>query len=71
MNEAKHDHGGSNNDNGHQRHAPYWKRAHHDWGYWVAAVLIFTAMIIYVTTVEFSLAPRRPPSPTLLAPVGK
>jgi hypothetical protein len=36
-----------------------------------APIMIFTAMIIYVTTVEFSLAPRRPPSPTLLAPVGK
>jgi hypothetical protein len=61
MNETKptnHAHGGANPDGLRHVHPPYWKRAHHDWRFWVAAVLIFSAMIFYVMTVEFSLPPR-------------
>jgi hypothetical protein len=53
-----------------QGHRPYWKRAHHDWRFWVAATLIFAAMAFYVLTVEFSLHPRGqslpPPSAILV-----
>jgi hypothetical protein len=27
---------------------PYWKRAHHDWRFWVALFLMFLAMAVYV-----------------------
>ncbi len=29
---------------------PYWKRAHHDWRFWVALVLMFLAMTVYVVS---------------------
>ncbi|MGC9198020.1 MAG: hypothetical protein ACP5E5_03675 [Acidobacteriaceae bacterium] len=40
---------------------PYWKRAHHDWRFWVAVFFIGTALVIYVTSVDLSLVPRRHP----------
>ncbi len=61
---ANHAHGGANSDSTQPNHGPYWKRAHHDWRFWVAAILIFTAMTIYVLTDEFALRAdsRLPPS---------
>jgi hypothetical protein len=62
MNETKHKnnaHGGPNDGGVHPAHGPYWKRAHHDWRFWVAVAFIFSAMIIYVMSVEFVLQPRR------------
>ncbi len=37
---------------------PYWKRMHHTWFFWVAAVAIMTAMIIYVMSIDLVLRPR-------------
>ena len=37
---------------------PYWKRAHTDWRFWVALVLMFLAMGIYVATNDLSWRPR-------------
>lgn len=37
---------------------PYWKRAHHDWRFWIAVVFIFAAIAIYVVSVDLSLVPR-------------
>ena len=31
-----------------QHHVPYWRRAHHDWKFWVVLFFMFTAMIIYI-----------------------
>src|ERR1035441_5019093 len=31
-------------ERGHHEHRPYWKRAHHDWRFWVALVLMLAAM---------------------------
>ncbi len=56
-----HAHGGPNPAGVHQAHPPYWKRAHHDWRFWIAAIFIFAAMTIYVLTVELVLQPGRPP----------
>jgi len=44
-----------------QQHAPYWKRAHRDWRFWVAVVFIFAALGIYVVTVDLSMVPRPVP----------
>jgi len=74
MNEIKHPnhaHGGPNPDGLHHAHAPYWKRAHHDWRFWVAAVFVFAAMIFYVITVEFSLSPRGQLLPPAANTIGK
>ena len=36
---------------------PYWKRAHHDWRFWVGVVLMLVAMTIYVGTNNLSSVP--------------
>ena len=41
----------------HPPHGPYWKRMHHRPFFWVAAVFILAAMIIYVTTNNLSIGP--------------
>jgi len=40
---------------------PYWKRAHHDWRFWLGMVLTFTAIAIYVMSDDLSLIPRSRP----------
>jgi hypothetical protein len=36
---------------------PYWKRAHHDWKFRVAVVLMLVGMAIYIATLDLSTAP--------------
>jgi hypothetical protein len=53
-------------ERGHHEHRPYWKRAHHDWRFWVAISLMLLAMLIYVMTDDLSIVPRiraRPAQP--------
>jgi hypothetical protein len=57
-------------DGEHIRHdsAPYWKRAHTDWRFWVGLVLMFAAITIYFMSDDLSLfhrgrqLPAPPPS---------
>jgi hypothetical protein len=71
MNEIKNDgspHGGPNPDGIEHRHPPYWKRAHRDWRFWIAAILVLIAMTIFVLTDNLALRPRAlspPPSDTV------
>ena len=37
---------------------PYWRRAHHDWRFWVAMVLMSAAITIYVLTQDLRFVPR-------------
>jgi hypothetical protein len=37
---------------------PYWRRAHHDWKFWVAVFFIFAALAVYIMTVDLSQLPR-------------
>ncbi len=37
---------------------PYWKRAHKSWVFWLAFILMFTAIAIYVMSDNLSLIPR-------------
>ena len=61
MNQSTHAQGGNfQND---QR--PYWKRAHRDWRFWAATILMLTAMMIYVLTEDFALRPRSQPQKPL------
>jgi hypothetical protein len=55
-----HDQGneGAGRDCGHHDHRPYWKRAHHDWFFWVGMVFMFAAIAIYVMSDDLSLLPR-------------
>ena len=36
---------------------PYWLRAHHDWKFWIAIVLMLVAMSVYITTLDLSIRP--------------
>jgi hypothetical protein len=45
-------------ERGHHEHHPYWRRAHHDWRFWVALVLMLMAMLIYVMTDDLSFVPH-------------
>ena len=55
---------------GNTPHRPYWQRAHRDWKFWVAVVLMLTAMTVYVVTNNLALAPGRPPQPAVPALSG-
>jgi hypothetical protein len=48
-------------------HVPYWKRAHHSWFFWVAAVAMLAAMVIYVTSINLAFRPRGQPQPASAA----
>jgi len=40
---------------------PYWKRAHHDWKFWVALTMLLIAMAVYLGTNDLSFRPHGPP----------
>jgi hypothetical protein len=73
MSENKHSHRRSEHDpNGeHQGQRPYWRRAHHDWKFWVALALMLAAMAIYVMTDNLAIRPHRPPRQALSGAVGR
>jgi hypothetical protein len=50
---------------------PYWKRAHHDWRFWVGLVLMLTAMAIYVLSDNEAFLPWRPQPTPMRSAVGK
>jgi len=52
-----HHHDDTGPDLPHPQQAPYWKRAHKDWRFWVGVVAIFAAIFIYVTTLDLSSVP--------------
>jgi hypothetical protein len=62
MSEGNHEHHHHPHPTGpvapHAQRQPYWKRAHKDWKFWVGAVCIALALIIYVTTLDLSSVPR-------------
>ncbi len=73
MSETKpnhHEHGGPHANLSHPQ-KPYWKRAHHDWRFWAAALFIFTAMIIYVLTDNLAWQPHHPQPPPSGSALGK
>jgi hypothetical protein len=37
---------------------PYWKRAHHDWKFWVALFFLLFAMWIYIRSNDLSVRPN-------------
>ena len=47
----------------HPPHSPSWKRIHRSPFFWVAALFIMVAMIIYVTTDNLSMTPGKAAQP--------
>jgi hypothetical protein len=37
---------------------PYWKRAHHDWRFWVGLSLMLAAITIYVLSDDLAFLPH-------------
>jgi hypothetical protein len=54
MTGSKTNHEGHSGDMGEPDPGPYWRRMHHDWRFWVGAVLVFAALAIYVFTGDLS-----------------
>ena len=71
MKQSYQQHGGPNRASVHQGHGPYWKRAHHDWRFWVSLVLMLAAMLVYVMSDNLALRPHREPQPPPSGAVGK
>ena len=40
--------------NEHLHAAPYWRRAHHDWRFWLAMLMMTAAITTYVMTQDLS-----------------
>ncbi len=60
MNENEHHHHRSakqEQNKVHNNQPPYWKRAHHDWRFWVGLSLCLIAIVYYIMSVDFSLRP--------------
>jgi hypothetical protein len=54
-------------DSVHDMHIPYWKRAHHDWRFWIALLSMIATMIVYAVSEDFAWlhrGPLRPPHQT-------
>ncbi len=72
MDEKKHSHhghGGPNSDSLSHGHPPYWKRAHHDWRFWVGLISMLAAIMIYVMSDDLAgwpgIHPKQPFSGTV------
>ena len=58
----------------HDAHAdprPYWKRAHHDFRFWIGLIFMLLAITIYVMSDDLSLLPRGRSLQTLPGTIGK
>lgn len=54
-------HGNEGPVGGHEKHPPYWKRIHHSPLFWLALVLMLTAIAIYVMSDDLSFLPHHQP----------
>ena len=66
MHEDKHGHGHVRSVDGQHvlaENTPYWKRAHHDWRFWVGLVLMLVAISVYFMSDDLSLIPSSQPPP--------
>jgi hypothetical protein len=62
MQNTKHEHnphGRPSTDTTNEKHRPYWKRAHHDWRFWVFLVLMIVAMVVYIVSQDLSMGGPR------------
>ncbi|MEO8049505.1 MAG: hypothetical protein ABI833_03745 [Acidobacteriota bacterium] len=60
--ESKHHNHGNEGSEGvrvhHETLPPYWKRAHHDWRFWIGLVLMLVAISIYVLSENLAFLPH-------------
>jgi uncharacterized membrane protein len=73
VNEAKrssHQHGTPARESVHHQPDPYWKRAHHDWRFWVGLSFMLAAITIYLMSNNLSFFSFFPPGLSRHAPPG-
>ena len=58
-NYSNHGNEGPESDPVPQNHGPYWKRAHHDWRFWVGLIAMLAAITIYVLSEDLAFLPHR------------
>lgn len=59
MNEAEQNqHDNIDHEKNHHAPAPYWKRPHIQWGFWIGAGLMCIALAVYIFSLNLSLIPR-------------
>ncbi len=54
-----------------ESHRPKWRTIHHSWIFWVVLVLMITAMVIYIMSLDLSVRPggtSQQPVPVNVAP---
>ena len=60
--ESKHHNHGNEGSEGarvlHHDSRPYWRRAHHDWRFWIGLVLMLAAISIYVLSEHLAFLPH-------------
>ncbi len=74
MSEIMHSHHGNqgpDRDNVPHNPHPYWKRAHHDWRFWLGMSLMLAAITIYVLSDDLALLPHGPRLHPQSTPAGK
>ena len=37
---------------------PYWKRAHHDWRFWIGLILMLLAITVYILSDNLAFLPH-------------
>jgi hypothetical protein len=51
-------HGHNTSGHGPSGNGPYWKRAHHDFRFWIGLILMLTAITIYVLSDDLAFLPH-------------
>jgi hypothetical protein len=49
---------------------PYWKRAHHDFRFWIGLILMLTAITIYVLSDDLAFLPHHRGTPQPVSSAG-
>ena len=73
MHKKKHDqhhHEGADHDGTSRGHGPYWKRAHRDWRFILAIVLMLAAMAVYVLSDDLAGWPGSQPRQPMMDALG-
>jgi hypothetical protein len=58
MTGSKHNHEGNSSDKGEPGAGPYWARMHRDWRFWLGALLMGTALAVYVMSGDLAWVPH-------------
>jgi hypothetical protein len=68
---SSHQHGTPARESIHHDPPAYWRRAHHDWRFWVALFFMLTAITIYILSDDLALMPRGRPRQAQSGAVSK